>query len=59
MHADARAAFTAEQARAEQDAQAAAHQARRAMLGWTPLKQAISLPVAIAFVDGEMQEPMA
>ena len=39
-----RAAFTAEQARAEHDAQAAAHQARRAMLGWTPLKQAISLP---------------
>ena len=39
-----RAAFTAEQARAEQDAQAAAHQARRAMLGWTPLKEAISLP---------------
>ena len=39
-----RAAFTAEQARAEHDAKAAAHQARRAMLGWTPLKQAISLP---------------
>ena len=39
-----RAAFTAEQARAERDAHAAAEQARRAMLGWTPLKQAISLP---------------
>ena len=39
-----RAAFTAEQARAEHDAKAAAHQARRAMLGWTPLKQASSLP---------------
>ena len=39
-----RANLTAEQARADRDAHAAAEQARRAMLGWTPLKQAISLP---------------
>ena len=39
-----RANLTAEQARVDRDAHAAAEQARRAMLGWTPLKQAISLP---------------
>ena len=39
-----RANLTAEQTRADRDAHAAAEQARRAMLGWTPLKQAISLP---------------